>query len=253
MVGRKGRGPKSDTDSTVSMRIYDPALEKISFSGANIESLKKRLSLCTLVHNQAGINFQNFISNLKGMSPIKLGDVDLVAIRTRKSLFLLSNLMPENLYEIPALMDVDLKMNCILKTHTGKPMYICLISSNDFLRIMNASRKLSPRQSIDIASSLYEAIEKEDYSLLSLEEFTGQIARCRVTFTLEQDFSARKFAESIKFFTVFKDEQDEPHYFIQAGENEDPYRLYVHRQVKHPLAATCLSCGKSEFVLVKED
>jgi hypothetical protein len=256
MVGARNKDNKTRSESTVAVRLPDPFLDNITFSAKNLEGLKKKLSGCRMTHDDAGIkDFSNFVKNLKGMTPIKVGDLTFIALRTGGSLFVLTNEHPENLYENPALMEVDLKRRSIIETGSGKSMFVCMINSTELTKIMNASAQSSTvkRVTMDIGPNLYEAVDEGDCSLISMEDFKNKLALCSVILSIDPDFDVQEFSKSIKFLTIFLDEKNKPYYFMTVGEEEELFRLYVSPDDHQSLSATHLSFGSEEFVLVREE
>ncbi len=240
--------PRFATDSTVSARLADPALSKLGpFSSEKLPAIQRRLAGCVVIQNDAGLKYSNFVKNLKGMTPISVQGNMLVALRTRSSLFVLTNVAPESLYDhAPGLMDVDFKRRCTVSREDGKCMYLCMITSAELNKILRvAAQEKAVPQNVETMVPAGEVV--------GFEEFQKKLAACEVVISPDSEFDARKLAAELKFVSLFRDSDDNQYYLLMAGEDEVPYRMYVNQDELATLDAVVLTYNQDTCILVREE
>lgn len=238
---RRGPGAKkpvkTDATQSASAILDDPFFDRISAhldqvgSKRTLGEIRSLLSSCVISTdmdgkpvNGAKVNFENFIKNLQGCKEFSIGSAVLTCVRTRGSLFIITNTIPDTLYELsPAIMHAELKRKTILMDKTGKAHYLCRINSRDLAILQKVASTYKPME------------EKKPTTLepdtsnpsVDLDQFVKQLKVCGLVEKTEE-FSTPEFARSIKFVTTYNDDNDNTYYFIVAGENDDSYRLYVN-------------------------
>ncbi|MBU0528026.1 MAG: hypothetical protein ABH983_00710 [Candidatus Micrarchaeota archaeon] len=247
VIEKKGVPKKARPDATVSFQIQDPALDNLSFSAQRISALQKKLEGCSVVLNDAGVRFHNFVKNLRGMTPIDIKGFKFIALRTRSSLFVLTTDTPENLYEIaPGLMSVDFKKRCIIRTETGKTMYISMIDSGDLKQMMSVAIQEKARV------AKVDSIAVPSDGMILFEEFQEKLAACTVILSLDP-FDPKEFAGSLKFVSGFSDPEGRSYYFITAGDDERAYMMYVNSPEVSSLTGIQLGYENDTCILMAED
>ncbi len=247
VIEKKGASKKARPDATVSFQVQDPALDKLSFSAQRLGALQKKLRSCSVVLNDAGVRFHNFVNNLRGMTPIDIKGFKFVALRTRSSLFVLTTDAPEKLYEIAqGLMSVDFKKRCILRTESGKTMYLSMINSGELRQMMGVAIQEKVR------AEKTDSIAVPEDGMVSFEDFQKKLAACNVILSLDP-FDPKEFSESLKFVSGFSDPEGRSYYFITAGEDERAYMMYVNSPEVSSLTGIQLGYGSDTCILMPED
>jgi len=245
--GKKDDAKKARPDATVSFQIQDPALDNLSFSAQRLSLIQAKLAGCSVVLNDAGVRFSNFVKNLRGMTPIDIKGFKFVALRTRSSLFVLTTEAPENLYEIAqGLMSVDFKKRCILRTQTGKTMYLSMITSGDLKQMMSVAVQEKAR------AVKSDSIAVPEDGIVTFEDFQQKLAACNVILSLDP-FDPKEFAASLKFVSGFSDPEGRSYYFITVGEDERAYMMYVNSPQVASLTGIQLGYGSDTCILISED
>ncbi|MBN1170296.1 hypothetical protein JXA56_04680 [Candidatus Micrarchaeota archaeon] len=205
----KSRPGEDKTESTAALHLPDPALDGLDLSRSKLSEIRAKLASCKVIHDEGiGLNYRAFVDHLKGMTSLEVKGFRFIALRTRGSLFVLTNKSPENIYEIaPGLMSVDFRKRCILDNE-GKRMYLSAITTGELGTIQS------------VAKQAMQLPAKFSYS--GIEDFREKLALCHC-----DDFSCKKFAEKVKFIVRFSDEADRDYTLIIAGEDERAYRLYI--------------------------
>lgn len=249
MVMNQKKKPRFSTNPTVSARLADPALSRLGpFSSEKLPNLQRRLGSCVVIQNDAGIRYSNFVKNLKGMTPVSVAGTTMVALRTRSSLFVLTNVAPESLYDkAPGLMDVDFKRKCTVSREDGKCMYLCMITSVELDQIMRvaAQEKATVHDERTMSPEVNEVV--------NFDEFQKKLAACEVVISPDPEFDARKLAAELKFVSLFRDDEDNQYYLLMAGEDELPYRMYVNQEQLTSLDAVVLTYNQDTCILVREE
>lgn len=240
---------KFSSDSTVSARLADPALSKLApFSSEKLPNLQRRLASCIMIQNDAGINYSNLVKNLRGMTPISVQGSTLVALRTRSSLFVLTNSAPESLYDnAPGLMSVDFKRRCTVSREDGKCMYLCMITSAELNQILRvASQEKATPQSV-------ETIVPGPDDVVGFDDFQRKLAICDLVISPNPEFDVKKFAAELKFVSLFRDKEDNQYYLLMSGNDEIPYRMYVNQEHLSTLDSVVLTYNQDTCILVPEE
>jgi hypothetical protein len=250
MVMNQKKKGRFTSDSTVSARLADPALSKLApFSSEKLPNLQKRLASCVVIQNDAGIKYSNFVANLKGMTPVPVAGSTLVALRTRSSLFVMTNVAPESLYDnAPGLMNVDFKRRCTVSREDGKCMYLCMITSGELNQILrvSAQEKATVHDMRTISPEVNEDI-------VSFDEFQRKLAACEVVISPDPEFDIKRLAAELKFVSLFRDKEDNQYYLLMAGEDEIPYRMYVNQEHLSTLDSIVLTYNEDTCILVREE
>ncbi len=245
--GKKDDAKKPRPDATVSFEVHDPALDNLSFSPKKLSMIQAKLAGCSVVLNDAGVRFSNFVKNLRGMTPIDIKGFKFVALRTRTSLFVLTTEAPEKIYEIAqGLMSVDFKKRCILRTQTGKTMYLSMINSGELRQMMGVA--LQEKVHTERADSI--AVPED--GMVSFDDFRKKLAECRLILSIDP-FDPKEFADSVKFVSGFSDPEGRSYYFITAGSDERAYMMYVNSPQVASLTGIQLAYGNDTCILIPED
>ena len=228
MKGGKFNRPE---DATMSFQAYDPGVEKVGLLSpdAKLTSLRANLSACAVRYNESGVIFENFVKNIRGVGPIPMKGIKMFLTRTRSSLFLISDTSPESLYEITkAFMDVDFKKKCILEKENGKLLYLFHISSEEATKVRSIAAQEQPATQKPRIDTL---VPQEEAIIVDLEDFKKKLKACSdIISDSTGGFNINNFADKIRFVSTFKDDNDDPYYFVISGDNENTYRLYVNRE-----------------------
>lgn len=247
-MSMRQKGGKFSTGSTVASRLQDPSLDRIGkFSAERLDALKKKLSVCSVILNEIGLDYGAFVQNMKGMASLSVGGIDMMALRTRGSLFVLCKKPTESIYELAkGLGAVDFKRRCILKTPQDGHLYLSMITSGELARIMSVA---AMEKKVPIGA---QSIAPPSQGNVSLEEFRRKIANCVPELLVDSHFDPKAFAESLRFVWTFRDDKDQQHYVLIAGEEEINYRMYVNSDSVSALMGIPLAYGKDSCVLIKD-
>lgn len=249
MTRQRSQPPEEKDDATVARRLKDPGFDKLKgFSSEKLESLRRKFASYQIVHNEIGMNFSNFLANLKGMNPVPIKGFTFMALISRGSVFVLSNKTPETSYEAAqGLMGVDFKRKCILENPEGKRMYVSMISPTEYNLMLSLAVQTS------MAPQVTGTIAPQADGAIPLEQFKQKLLKCALIFTTDPDFNLKKFAESVDLVSPFRGDDDQRHYYLVVGKDERGYILYVNPKARPDMTATRLSYGNDHCVLKQED
>lgn len=222
---KQGNGGR-EADSTLVFSVVDPKLDKLTLpsSESTLTALRKKLLSCSMVLDDVGLTgFETFVNNLRGVSPLLFCKAKLFLLRTKRSLFLLSNKPPEELYEMsPGFMDIDFKKRCILHSaEDSRYLYMSLITTTDLDKLRGAI-------SASMRQAMKPTLAPTEGQGVDLADFRGKLSGCQVIGGNAEGFDMKDFARDVKFAITFKDDNDSLYYFIIADPNEDMFRLYVN-------------------------
>jgi hypothetical protein len=246
MAGQRNQGKDGGMreDPTVMFDTRDPKIERVNLFSAQerLTPLRERLSGCTVLDNQAGVIFENFLKNLRGVAPLSIMGHKLLLVRTRSTVFLLSDTPHETLYETtPALMGVDLRRRCMLETGNRKHLYLINISADECAAIMRIAA------SDEAASKRGDTMAPGESTAVDMDDFKSKLAAS----SSDTGLDLVGFSELVKFAYVFKDENDRPYYFLVAGSDENSFRLYVNEPV-HQEGAVYFNYRSERCILIRE-
>jgi len=217
-----------------------------------LPGLKAKLASCRVLHSDIDkFDFGIFVNNLQGMNKFTIADALFIAVRTTNNSFVISKVPCETLYDKCAgLMDIDLKQRVILDSGGGSGLYLYRVRGRELKSMESLSTITAPKAAPDTMVPDMSSIVVDD------KEFREKLAKCEYLKGTEGGFDVAEFAAGVKFVCKYQDGHDNAYYYIQAGKDEDSYRLYVNRS-NHDLTyfseMHIFSYGKDVCRLYKED
>jgi hypothetical protein len=199
-------GKKDKNDSTLTISLPDPKIDRVTFlnAGLRLHSMRKFLSPFSISedHDASGLKYDVFLRHMIGIKSLHMGGARLDFVRTTSAIFLV--------HEDPAMPDVlkralpDLVTGRRYVLSDGKER-ICLC------RFTGAE---------------FECIESHAREATDLSSLRQRIGGC-VPVAAEDGFDAAGFSGGIRWAGGFNDETDRFHYIIDH-EDGNTYTVYVN-------------------------
>lgn len=227
-MGAMRRKPsKRDEDATLSFVVCDPKIDRVNFgkSELHLSSLREYLSCFSMLHDRNGINYENFIRNLRGIASYASSEGYLV-VRTRTSIFLLSH-------------DPKFAEGASVLKNDEELLFIRRITSEELVRLMP------------------DAVTLDSFSMATPDSAIN-VGRFREMLKASQIqegsyFDLERFADSIEYVAVFSDDHERTHYIV-AGADSCAFAVYVNAEAGEESTVMCRFSYKGDnCVLSKEE
>ncbi len=203
MGGMKHKPSRREDDATLSHIVCDPKIDRLKFgkSELHLASLREYLECFQMVENKDGLNFENFVKNLRGIASYASSEGYLV-VRTRSSIFIMSH-------------DPRYAEGASVLKSDSELLFIRRITSEELLRLMPKAVKAD---SFSMASP---------DSAVDVEHFKGMLKASQIK--KGSYFDLGRFADTIEYVAVFADDNEMTHYVI-AGADSCAFALYVNAE-----------------------
>jgi len=227
----------------------------------DIPSLKTELAKFHCLDKINKRQFESMRDGMMGLSDITVGKLALQAIVASPKqdgeapkTYLISDKPMEFLYEIPALMGVNLKKNMSIADDSGKKRYVFQITP----LALSMLRSLADK----------EAMRKPPKSLIPPAQVDAnpevELVRSRLDMMIVvsstdpefDDGKLRMLSADLKCVMMFRDETGKSYYYLVVGDDErEAYRLYIDNspeETENFVSTISLMRGERYFLLCRE-
>jgi hypothetical protein len=242
-------GKKREPETTAAFRLPEPAVDHVTAvlpptSPKLLDAIRAKLSSCNVTVNSSGFyidersdgsggkRYRSLPNRLEGAWAIEYDGTRFVVAKSQKSWLLIYTTPMEKLYEDPRLMGVNLKHRDILKTPENATLYVSHVSRADLdtLSGVAASLKQKEKKRKEEPSTMIPSPS----NYLGREEMKAKLKSAKYVTSSDIMFDIDEFADSIKFCIPNLNDAGNPHYILQAGEEETEYRLFVGLETAIP-------------------
>lgn len=235
MSGGKFSNPK---DTTLIMPAYDPGVKELGIKSSEsmLVRMRNELAKYKVVHNKMGINYDTYREHMEGIAPITLNDIKkdkkvrLYLTTTGSTCVLVHDDIYEKLRDISAsLTSISFEDNAIVEDEeTGKRLYLCRISSEK-VRMLKSIETMLAKEAAgeqEVEKPVPDTLMPQQR--ISLRDFREKLKKGDMVTSSMEGFDIVEFADRVKFVVRQEDDMGELHHYIQAGANEDVFKLYVN-------------------------
>lgn len=225
-------GPARVRESTLSLTLPDPKIDKFDFLNASLRlhSMRQFLSSFAILedHDRSGLDYQVFLKHMIGMKELKLDGVKLDFVKTTSAIFLVAE-KPETIDAVAAaLPQLDLKRRYVLADGDAR-IHLCRFNGLEF-----------------------EGIEKAAKESVDIPELRAMLSRTQPLVN-GSPFDVAAFTVGIKGASLYKDVQDRTHYILDH-EDGNTYTMYSgvnpNEREENPLVYVGTS-GKTNYYVFR--